>query len=57
MQYFYDAVSFELAGKYPADLILLGNNVGVMSAEDVARRPGIRPQPAVQAGRPSSRGG
>jgi iron complex transport system substrate-binding protein len=50
-QYFYDPVSFELAGKYPADLYLLGNNVGVMGADDVAADPAFAQLPAVEAGR------
>ena len=50
VQYFYDAVSFEFAGKYPADVILLGNNVGVMSAEEMAADAAFGELPAVQAG-------
>ena len=49
MHYFYDAVSFEFAGKYPADLFLLGNNVGVMMPTTSLP---ILPSPSSQPCRP-----
>ena len=51
VKFFWDAVSFELADKYPADLILLGNNEGTMSAAEARADPAFATVPAVVAGR------
>jgi len=47
---FWDIVSFELADKYPADLILYDNRPVSLSLGDLAKIPTWRTLPAVEAG-------
>ena len=48
--WFWDLVSFELGGKYPADLLLVGNNEGAMDAQQITSVETLAAQPAVAAG-------
>jgi len=48
--HFWEFVSFELGGSYPADLVLLGNNEGTMDATQILDVPTLAGLPAVQAG-------
>lgn len=50
VQFFYDFVSFEQAAKYPADLILVGNNAGAMDAAEITADAAFADLPAVAAG-------
>ncbi len=49
VNYFWELVSLELGGKYPADLVLLGNNEGAMDAQQILDVPTLAAHPAVQA--------
>jgi iron complex transport system substrate-binding protein len=50
VNYFWDFVSLEHGGKYPADLALLGNNEGAMNAEQVLDVATLAAHPAIAAG-------
>ncbi|MFD7100403.1 ABC transporter substrate-binding protein [Streptomyces xanthophaeus] len=52
---FYESLSWENAGKYPADLVLLDNRTGTLQQEELKARPTWTELPAVKAGQVAPR--
>ncbi|MEU7551967.1 ABC transporter substrate-binding protein [Streptomyces sp. NPDC044571] len=52
---FYESLSWENAGKYPADLILLDNRTGTLQTQDLKAKPTWNELPAVKAGQVAPR--